>query len=114
MSFTQEPAASATPVRLFTISQSRYLLLEIAAMLTGTVICFALSLTENFEAVNYIAPATIIVVGGLANIHMVLRDSRTILTPLFGLRLIALVVFGIGSILHNVISPAVQTSMDYM
>ena len=45
---------------------------------------------------------------------MVLQDSRTLLTPLFAMRLIAIVVFGIGSILHNVISPTVQSSMDYM
>lgn len=64
------------------------------------------------EVVNYIAPATILIVAGVANVHMVLQDSRTLLTPLFATRLIALVIFGFGGLSHNFIQPEVQSSMD--
>lgn len=83
-------------------------------MLASTIICIAFYLGGGADAVNYLAPATILVVGGIANIHMVRHDPNTLLTPLFATRLIALVVFGIGALSYNWISVLTQSSFDYM
>lgn len=106
--------AAPSPVRAFTQQQKRNLVVEILVMLTITVICVALYAGDNPEAVNYLAPLTFLVVGGIANIYMVQQDENTLLTPLFALRLIALVVFGLGALLHNWITPSVQNSLDYI
>ena len=106
--------AVPTQVREFNRRQSRNLLIEILVMLVSTMICILLYLGGGAGAVNYLAPATILVVGISANVHMVRHDPNTLLTPLFSTRLIALVVFGIGALSHNWISGLTQSSFDYM
>jgi hypothetical protein len=112
-------AATASPavpsqVREFALQQSRNLFVEILVMLASSVVCIVLYFGGDADAANYLAPATVLVVGGIANIHMVRQDPNTLLTPLFATRLIALVVFGIGALSHNWLSAIAQSSADYM
>ena len=114
MQSTAGASVGASPVRLFANQQARNLLVEIAVMAGSTIVCIALYLGGDPEIVNYLAPATILVVGGAANLHMIRQDSQTLLTPLFAMRLIALVVFGFGGLSHNWASFTAQESFDYM
>lgn len=103
-----------SPVRRFANQQAQNLLVEIAVMAGSTIVCIALYLGGDPGSVNYLAPATILVVGVVANLHMIRQDPQTLLTPLFAMRLMALLVFGFGGLSHNWASFTAQESFDYM
>lgn len=94
--------------------QSRIMLVEIAAMVSMTLVSLACYLTGAEGLVGYIVPLTIIVVGAFANFAMIKQDSSALLTPLFGMRMIAMFMLGGGSLFHNFVSPDIQTGFDYM
>ena len=85
---------------------------ELAVMLASTAICLGLFLLGSYAAVAVIAPLTILTTGVVANFVMIRNDSNTLLTPLFGIRLIALVVMGAGSLYHFFAPDFVRQSQD--
>ncbi len=98
----------------FAARQLALLMPEIAVMLAVTLLCTALYHLGGEAAVNVIAPLTILVTAAIANFMMVRQESNALLTPLFGLRLIALVVMGAGS-LYDVAAPDfVRERSDYL
>ena len=114
MPLATDISAEPSEVREFVLRQSRNLFFELLVMASSTIICIVSYLGGNADVVNYLAPATMLVVGGIANFNMVRQDPNTLLTPLFATRLIAIVVFGIGAMSHNFISGMTQSSFDYM
>lgn len=88
--------------------------IEITAYLGTLVVCLIASSTGGLRIVNVIAPIALAIVAGGANAMMVKRDPNLLLSPLFGLRLIALVMLGLGGLFHLLAPEAVREQMDYL
>ncbi len=112
MEYSGNHDVRVSPARAFANQQARNLFIEICAMFVATLLCWGLYIGNNSDAVNYVAPTLVILILGAANMHMFQQDRYTLLTPLFALRLMAVLIFGIGGLLHNFITPQAQASVD--
>lgn len=112
MEYSGNQDVRVSPARAFANQQARNLFIEICAMFVATLLCWGLYVGNNSDAVNYVAPTLVILILGAANMHMFQQDQYTLLTPLFALRLMAVLIFGIGGLLHNFITPLAQASVD--
>ena len=110
------PAPAAAMVRSVTFNERQFnrLMPELAVLVVAMVVCAALFNANGSFAVDVIVPATILLTSATANYLMVREDRTMLLSPLFAVRVLAMVVVGAGS-LFNVFAPASAREMyDYM
>lgn len=94
--------------------QLQRLLPELLLLAIASVVCAALFSSGEYAVVTVLAPLVLLLVNAIANYLMIVDDSAMLLTPLFGARLSAMVVFGLGG-LFDALAPAnIQTSNDYL
>ncbi|MEO6248334.1 MAG: hypothetical protein ABIO85_07100 [Sphingomicrobium sp.] len=94
------------PVPTLSVGQQQAirLLPELGVLVTASLLCMTLFSVGEYEAVSLLGPVVLILVTAVANFRMVVADPAMLMTPLFGIRLTALVVFG-GGALFDMFSP---------
>lgn len=78
--------------------QGSRLIPEVLVLIVASLLCFVLYAVGAYSLVAVTVPVIILTVTAVANYLMVVRDPVMLLTPLFGARLTAMVVFGAGGL----------------
>lgn len=94
--------------------QADRLVVELTILAVTSVLSIALYWAGSYNLLAVMIPLVLLTVNAVANFRMVVADPAMLLTPLFGVRLIAMVVFGIGG-LFDAFAPAnIRIGMDYL
>ncbi|MEO7787206.1 MAG: hypothetical protein ABIR77_05200 [Sphingomicrobium sp.] len=104
-----DPRAGQPPIGQ---RQASRLVPELIILGSTSLVCLALYSVGSFTAVSLVSASVMLIVMAVANFRMVADDPLMMLTPLFGVRLIAMVVFGFGA-LFNLFAPLeIRSSYD--
>ena len=105
----QRPALAPTVAHL----QADRLVLEVITLVVASLLSLGLYWGEMYETLRLGIPLLILMLTAVTNFRMIVADSSMLLTPLFGVRLCAMVVFGIGGLFNFFAPDEVRMGQDY-